>query len=209
MTFPRARAFCVAAASLIFVVGFLFGFISSLHVKPVARSAPRPAGIQPYGDASQSVRAGVLHSLQLFQAGYTARDPGKINMHDLFDPDTEILIVGTDEPNWVNGYSAVVQFVQADWTKWGDLRLNLNNPVISSWQDVAWVMTEGEVQFGATTRTLLFSAVLVRHGDSWLFRKMEFQWDELKPNAHDLLKPGLYMNTFSVVLRKLIGSTSQ
>jgi len=205
MILSRLKAFRGIAIPIVFFGGFATGFFACVNSRSLAKTAPRPFTGQPDGDASPVVRAGVLRSVESFQAGYTARDADKIEMQGLLDADSDTLIVGTDEPNWIRGYSDAVRFVQADWTRWGDLRLNLNNPVISSWQDVAWITTDGDVQFSESTRPVLFSAVLVHKGDKWLFRKMEFHWDERSRSSRELLHADLYLHALSVATRKIIG----
>jgi hypothetical protein len=209
MLVARARAVCVAGAFIIFFGGFAAGFLACVRERLAPKTALRPFEGQLSGDAPESVREGVLHSLQLFQAGYIARDPGKIDffMNDLVDPGTGVLIVGTDESHWIHGYLAAVQFFRNDWVYWGDLRLNIDDPFISSWQDVAWVETEGSVQWGNSKRPLRFSAVLVRQGDRWLFREMDFKSDELEPSRRDLFTPGLYLQLLNTALGTSIGES--
>jgi hypothetical protein len=196
---------CAFAAFITFFGGFATGYFACVNAKRVAKTAPRPISVQPSGDASGIVRKGVLRSLETFQSGYTAPDVSKIDMQDLFDIHGDTLLIGTDEANWVKGYPQAVQFVHDDWSLWGDLRLNLDDPFISSWQDVAWVTTEGEVKFSDTTRPVIFSAVLVRDGDKWLFRKMEFHWDERRSSLREMLQPELYFRTLSIALLKVTG----
>jgi hypothetical protein len=205
MIVTRARVLCAFAAFITFFGGFTAGYFACVHAKRVAKTAPRPIVVQPSGDASETVRKGVLRTLETFQAGYTTPDISKIDMQDLFDIHGDNLIIGTDEATWVKGYPQVVQFVHDDWSLWGDLSLNLRDPFISSWEDVAWVTTEGEVKFRETTRPLIFSAVLVRDGDKWLFRKMEFHWDERRSSLHEMLHPDLYLHTLSIALRRVTG----
>jgi hypothetical protein len=211
MLVTRARALGVAGAFILFFGGFAAGFIACVQERSVAKTAARPLDGQHSGDAPAGVREGILNSLQLFQAGYVARDPSKIDsfMHDLVDPDGGILIVGTDESHWTNGYSAAAQFVRNDWVGWGDLRLNLDDPFVSSWQDVAWVETQGTVQSGNSKRPLRLSAVLVRQSDRWFFREMVFQWDEVKPSRRDLLTSGLYLQLFNSAFGRPIGTYHQ
>ena len=102
MLVTRDRALGVAGACIISFGGFAAGFLACVHERLVPETALRPLAGQPNGDALESVREGVLHSLRPFQAGYIMRDPSKIDsfMHDLVDPDTGVLIVGTDESHW-------------------------------------------------------------------------------------------------------------
>lgn len=201
---------CAAAAILVFPAGFAAGFLVCLHDRPIAKSEPRPISAQPSGDAAPAVRAGVLRALQSFQAGYTEHNPARLDVfaQSLLDRDGEILVRGTDESNLVRGYAAVVEFVRNDWLAWGDLRLNLDGPVIDSFQDVAWVHTEGSVRFNQTERPLHFSAVLVRKGDRWLFREMQFQWDQRDPSLSELLHSDLYLHSIRIAVRKIMGESA-
>lgn len=144
------------------------------------------------------------------QAGYTERNPAKLDgvAQSLLNRDGDILLRGTDESNLAHGYPAAVEFVRNDWRSWGDLRLSLANPVIESFQDVAWVHTQGSVRFDETDRPLHFSAVLVRKGDRWLFREMQFEWDRGEPSPSELLQPELYLHSMRIAVRKVLDTVA-
>jgi hypothetical protein len=50
-----------------------------------------------------------------------------------------------------------------------------------------------------------FSAVLTRYDQGWLFRQVQFQWDERGPSSSDLFHPGAYIKLIKLVLRRITG----
>ena len=71
---------------------------------------------------------------------------------------------------------------------WGDVRVDVENSVIWSSGDVAWVAAVGAVHFRRSERPVRLSVVLTRHGHEWLFRQIAFQWDESDPRPADLAR---------------------
>jgi hypothetical protein len=132
------------------------------------------------GDASGSVRAEVLVSLREFQAGYAERDPERLDafMGRLFPRDQDARIIGTDANEWKTGYDAIARFVRDDWRGWGDVHLAVDDAVISSFGNAAWLATTGRVTWQHSTRSIRFTAVLTHRDGRWLFRQIQFQWDE-------------------------------
>jgi SnoaL-like domain len=203
--FLRIRLRWAIAALLLLAVGFAIGFIACLQDQRTTFDSVRIRSAAIEGDAPSQVRSGVLAALQAFQAGYARRDSTAAEpfAHALFVSDADLLVLGTDESEWVRGYPAVVQFIQNDWQNWGDLRINLGGPIINSVQDVAWLTTAGEVRFGSSARPIRFSAVLIRQGDDWRFRQVQFQWDDREPAPSDLLHPETYLTMLRVALWKI------
>ncbi len=143
------------------------------------------------GDAQEPVRGEVLVPLRAFQAGYTKRDPAMIPafMDELFPKDQDILVLGTDSGEWIEGYQRVGDFIANDWRHWGDVQLEVDNAMISAANDVAWVTTIGTVGTPASTkRAIRFAAVLTRSNDRWLFRHIQFQWDDGPESLSELLR---------------------
>ena len=105
-----------------------------------------------------------------------------------FFPDSsEVLLLGTDSAEWLRGRNSVSRFIQSDWERWGEVRLAVDDAVIWSSGNVAWIATTGTVN-SPSPRPLRFSGVLIRHGESWLFRQVQFQWDESEASVSDLLR---------------------
>lgn len=202
--FPIRLRWAVAAL-LLLAIGFAAGFVACLQDQRTTIDFAHTHSTGISGDAPPEVRTGVLAALNAFQAGYARRDAAAAEpfAHALFVSDADILVLGTDESEWVRGYPAVVQFIRNDWQNWGDLRINLGGPIINASQDVAWLATDGEVHFGRSARPIRFSAVLTRQGDAWRFRQVQFQWDDREPAPSDLLHPGTYFRMLRIAFEKI------
>lgn len=161
-------------------IGFVLGWEGSHRLYISTRTGERIYTIQP-GDASPEVRDEVKRTLQEFQDGYTSHDLKRLSafMERLFPNDEHILICGTNPGELVQGRAAVERFIGGDWACWGSVRLVTDDIVISSFGDVAWLATTGTVTtVREGTRPIRFLAVLQRTGDRWMFRQVQYQWDE-------------------------------
>jgi hypothetical protein len=174
----RVLSFLVAALLALAGIGVYFGF--HLHRKASAQAELRSQYLRDPGNALPAVREGVVEELRGFQDGYIRRDPLTLDafMSRHFENNDDILVLGAGSSEWARGYSGVSNFIRADWADWGDLRFNVENPMVSSYGDVAWVATAGTVRFKLRDRPVRFSAILTRHGDKWLFRQMHFQYED-------------------------------
>jgi SnoaL-like domain len=142
------------------------------------------------GNASDSVRAEVLTSLREFQDGYSKRDPKQLDvfMQRLFPSDQDTRVIGADANEWRTGYDSIARFIKDDWLEWGDVRLAVDNSVISSSDNVAWLATTGKVVWAHSSRPIRFTAVLTRRNGRWIFRQTQFQWDERPLRFSDLMR---------------------
>ena len=203
----RKRVLSALAAVLLIVVGFAFGFVTSLHLKSVASGDRRQRYLLQTGDAPAPVRAQVLVALRAFQEGYIRRDPKELDsfMDRLFPENSDILLLGTDADEWVRGYRPVADFIRTDWLKWGDFRFAVDDSIVWSSGDVAWIASVGAVREQGVDRPLRFSAILTRNGNNWLFRQLHFQWDARDPSPSDLLHASTYLKLVRLVLRHLRG----
>ena len=201
------RILLALAVALLTVGGFAFGFVSCLHLKSVASSDLRHQYLLQTGDAPASVRAEVLAALRAFQEGYIRRDPKQLDsfMHRLFPENDDILLLGTDADEWVRGYRPVGEFIREDWLKWGDFRFAVDDSIVWSAGDVAWIASVGVVHGQGADRPLRFSAILTRHGHNWVFRQVHFQWDDRDPRPSDLLHASTYLKLGRLVLRHIRG----
>ena len=183
----RSRIFYVLVGLVLLTGGFLTGW--HLSRRPIGLSYPVHY-LGHRGDAQDQVRAGVLASLRAFQSGYAKRDPTTIPafMEQLFPKDRDILLLGTDSGEWIEGYQRVGDFIAGDWRGWGDVRLDVNDAMVSADQDVAWATTIGTVGKGSSSRAIRFAAVLTRINDRWLFRHIVFQWDDRPQSLAQLLR---------------------
>ena len=176
---------------------FAGGYVASIHLHSTLPEMVRAQRLQPPGDATPDVRQGVLATLQEFQAGYVARNPGELDqfMARLFDPNVDTLALGTEGATneWARGYAPVKSFIQRDWQYWGDLRLDVEHADVWAMGDIAWVATDGAVHFARSKRPLRFTAILTREGNHWIFRQMQFQWDDSEPSDGDVLHGRTYL----------------
>jgi SnoaL-like domain len=168
------------------------GFLAGWHLsrRPVGFGHPVHYLIQR-GNAQEPLRAEVIASIRAFQSGYTKRDPAMLPtfMEQLFPKDQDILVLGTDSGEWIEGYQRVGDFIAGDWRGWGDVRLDVDNAMVSADNDVAWVTTIGTVGTGSLpTRAIRFAAVLTRSNGRWLFRHIQFQWDDTPETLGELLR---------------------
>jgi hypothetical protein len=203
----RKRVLPALAVALLIVLAFAFGFVTCLHLKSVASGDRRQRYLPQSGDAPASVRAQVLVALRAFQEGYIRRDPKELDafMDRLFPENGDILLLGTDADEWVRGYRPVAGFIRTDWLKWGDFRFAVDDSIVWSSGDVAWIASVGAVREQGVDRPLRFSAILTRNGNNWLFRQLHFQWDVRDPSPSDLLHARTYLKLVRLVLRHLRG----
>jgi hypothetical protein len=177
------------AAAALGLGGLALFFGVLLHGNADAPSDLRAQYLRRPGNAPPAVQAGVLAALRDFQQGYAKRDPKDIDpfMSRLFANDSDVLILGTDRSEWARGYSAASDFIRADWLGWGNLRLAVDDSIVSSYGDVAWIATVGTVHFKGYDRPVRLSAVLTRNGNRWLFRQVQFQWEGRAASPSSLL----------------------
>lgn len=177
--------------AVLFAVGFAGGWSGARHVKIDGALMHASLVANGPGDASSAVRAEVQKVLQQFQDGYTRRDPAELGkfMEEVFPRDKNILLLGTDSEEWVSGDDAIRDFIHEDWTKWGDVRLDVQHPVISASGDAAWLATRGVVIHSVRrSRPLRFTAVLSREAGKWTFRQVQFEWDEQQASLGEMAK---------------------
>jgi hypothetical protein len=196
------RIFSVLTIAVFVLGAFTFGFVSSLHLKSAVSSDLRKPLLQA-GDAPPSVHAGVLAALKDFQEGYVQRDPKELDafMNRLFSKNDDILVLGTNAGEWARGYPAVSEFIRRDWLDWGDFRFAVDDSIVSSSGDVAWMASIGALHKNGWDRPVRFSAILTRHGNRWLFRQIQFQWEHRNPSPADLLHPSMDLKLVKWVLQ--------
>jgi ketosteroid isomerase-like protein len=186
----QAAIFISTALSLAFVS---FGAGWHLSRRTIGSGNPERY-LTREGDAEEGVREEVLAPLRTFQDGYSKRDPSILPafMEQLFPKDRDILVLGTDQGEWIEGYQRVAEFIGNDWRYWGDVRLDVEHAAISTAGDVAWVTTLGTVGTGTSPgRAIRFTAVLTRHNGQWLFRHILFQWDDTPLKLSEQVKQSI------------------
>jgi SnoaL-like domain len=168
------------------------GFVMGWHLsrRPIGLGHPTDY-LDQKGDAQTQVRTAVLVSLRAFASGYVKRDPAVLPafMEQLFPKDQDILVLGTDSGEWIEGYQRVGDFIANDWRYWGDVRLDVDNAMVSADNEVAWLTTLGTVSSGSSPpRVIRFTAVLTLSNGRWMFRQVQFQWDERMETLAELLR---------------------
>ena len=186
----RSRIFYVLIGLTLLTGGFLMGW--HLSRRPLGFRHPMHY-LSHKGDAQDQVRAEVLASLRAFQSGYTKRDPAMIPafMEQLFPKDRDILVLGTESGEWIEGYQGVGALIANDWRGWGDVRLDVEDATVSADKEVAWATTVGTVGNGSSSRAIRFAAVLNRINGRWLFRHIVFQWDDRPESLAELIRSSI------------------
>ena len=189
----RRRALAVAVALLLLCGGFVAGWAASRRLGKTTYADLKSAYLAEPGDAPAEVRTEVLQALRAFQEGYLRRDPQQLAsfMQRLFPQDQHLLVAGTETGEWRLGYDSVERFIRGDWLKWGDVRLEVDNAVICSMGDVAWIITLGTVGSGSSARPIRIMGVLTHSNDRWVFRHIQFQWDVGGVSLSELLQPSV------------------
>jgi SnoaL-like domain len=174
----RVLTFFGAALLGLVGIGVYFSIPSSRKVD--AQAELRAQHLRQPGNAPPAVHAGVVEALRDFQDGYIRRDPKTLDafMERAFGNSDDVLILGTNPSEWARGHKEVSDLIRGDWEKWGDFRFNADDSIVSSQGDVAWIAAAGTVHFKQHDRPVRFSATLTRHGNRWLFRQMQFQYDD-------------------------------
>lgn len=172
----RRQIVAALVAAVLMVGGVALGLKAYLHAKA---SVHTDQYLRTPGDAPEPVQVEVRAALRDFQNGYIQRDPKNLDafMGRLFEKDSDILIIGVNPSEWIRGYAAASDFIRADWVYWGDFRFAIDDAMICSSGDVAWVASVGTVRTKGGDRPVRFTAILTRKGDRWFFRQAHFQWE--------------------------------
>jgi hypothetical protein len=161
-------------------------FILILSLLPLRN--PHPASFEDYdaypyaaGNASEAVRAGIIHQLREFQKGYAERDTAAAGAFaaQLLSRDN-VLILGTMPREIHVGHSAATDLIRADWTSWGDCTFLIDKAHVSAHGDVAWFSTIGYVEFDLSRFLVLplrLTGVAVNEDGHWRFQLIQYQFD--------------------------------
>ena len=191
------------AVTLLLFFGFAAGFLACVSLRVSSHQKALPSELLQPADAPAAVRAGVLDSLRAFQDGYIKRDERDLDsfLSRLFPRDGDVLILGTEggTAEWARGYPSASAFIARDWRGWGDFRFDVERSIVWSAGDVAWVASVGSVRFNTTYRPVRFTAIMTRDGGRWVFRQLQFQWDESAPEANDILQLHTYLRLARLV----------
>jgi len=189
--------FSALAALVLLVAAFAAGFYTCLkfhHTSPPEQAARQ---LEPVGDAPADARAGVVDTLNNLKQAYLSRDPRQLAplMDRDFAADADVLVLGSEgQPwEWVRGNDEVRSFIARDWKEWGTFRFDPAKALIWSSGNVAWMATLGTVEYQHGSRPIRFTAVLEQRRGKWVFRQMQFQWNDSPATASDLLSPETYL----------------
>ncbi|HUB29128.1 MAG TPA: nuclear transport factor 2 family protein [Terracidiphilus sp.] len=201
--FLRNRIYLsLLAALLLCVTGFASGFIACVHAKTFFPTDSGSAALAQPGNAPPEIRGQVLESIRTLQSAYTHRDPAFLSslMAKVMPADGEILILGTQggDEEWARGTTETARFLTADWQSWGDVHFDVDRAVVWASGETAWVATLGDVRWkNETVRPLRFTAVLTHENGRWVFRQMQYQWNDREPVKEDLWR----VHTYELLLR--------
>ena len=171
--------------------GFLTGWLASRHLvlaeEKTVQASPSPS----HGAVPGTVHHEVRQALRGFQDGYTRRDLNQLGafMRQHFPRINDCLVMGTEPGEWIRGHERIEKFIRNDWQNWGDVRLDVDAPLISTVGDVAWLATAGTVSFRGSAHPIRFTTTLVREEGRWLFRQVQFQWDNRGLMLPDFVQP--------------------
>ncbi len=179
-------------------LSFTAGFVACLHAKSSSSPAVRAAQLDPPGDASTAARGEIVARLRAFQQGYEKRDVAELDdfIAQNFSADGDLVLLGTEAEasEWIRGVPAAKRFIENDWRSWGDFRFDADRAIIGATNDTAWVASLGTVDFNHHPRPVRFTAVLSRDQNRWVFRQIQFDWDDRDPRPSDLLHPSTYFH---------------
>jgi hypothetical protein len=184
-TFNQFRVTVLVCTTVI--SGFVTGWLASRHLVVSVDNFVQESPARSRGDAPDIVRRPVIDALRDFQDGYTKRNVNTLHafMRRIIPAGKDCLIMGTEPGEWIRGHERIEDFIRSDWQNWGDVRLDVDAPEISSAGDVAWLATSGTVTSHGSPRSLRFTATVVREDERWVFRQIQFQWEE---NRHASLR---------------------
>jgi hypothetical protein len=183
-SFMTGRALNTPYSSLLafplVAAAFATGWLASRHVVISSAELEQESAVCARGDAPEGVRQSVIETLRDFQDGYVRRDVKTLHafMRRIIPDGKDCLVMGTEPGEWIRGYDRIERFIRNDWLHWGDVRLDVDAPEISGSGDVAWLATPGTVTIHESRHPFRFTATVVRENGRWMFRQMQFQWDE-------------------------------
>jgi len=135
------------------------------------------------GNALDSIRTKIIDQLNMFQDGYTKRDTTLIKsfMQQLF-AEENALILGVMPNEIFIGQKGVKRLLFGDWNKgrWGDCTFLIENTNISSYGDVAWISTIGDVKLDISSYLVLplrLTGIMVKENGFWKFQQLQFQFN--------------------------------
>ena len=86
----------------------------------------------------------IKNVLEKFQHGYKTRDMDQLSsfLEELFVTDSDSMIVGTGQREWIVGGEKIRELVENDWKEWQDLTIDIENAHIHEEGNFAWATTK-------------------------------------------------------------------
>jgi ketosteroid isomerase-like protein len=126
--------------------------------------------------ADAATRAEIIKTLSDYSVAMAAGDLGAVMALQVQDPDLRFIGSGLDE--WRDGVEQVKKQVKRDFTQARRLVLIFTEVHVCAEGGVAWIAapTTVRIELGHKEREYFgrFTAVLVRHGEKWLFAQIHF-----------------------------------
>jgi|GEM_PF-1886162 len=189
----------------VFTAGY-FTCLKTRHITPPAETARM---LQPAGDAPADVHAGVQTTLNTLALAYLRHDSSQIDMlmQAAFAPEADVIVLGAEglPYQWVRGQTEMRAFLERNWQSGELLRFDPSKTLVWSSGNVAWMATLGDVESKGGNRQIRLTAVLEKRNEHWVFRQMQFQWNDGAATADDLIKPETYFS----LLRRALQNTAQ
>ena len=94
-------------------------------------------------NVNKDIQTAIRNTLKRFQDGYSKRALSSLPnfIDELISEESDSLVVGTGDGEWCMGKEEIKELLQIDWEYWGDFILDIDDAIISSYGDVAWVTT--------------------------------------------------------------------
>jgi ketosteroid isomerase-like protein len=99
----------------------------------------------------------IINILEKFQYGYKVRDITQVPsfFNELFTGDSDSMIVGTGQEEWIVGSEKIKELLENDWKEWKDLTIDIKNAHIHEEGNFACVTTKASCTINYTTDQIM------------------------------------------------------
>ncbi len=126
--------------------------------------------------AAQQTVTEIQSVLDKFREGYGNKNIDMLL--SLFDPDPDVLVIGTGEDEKRSGLAEIKIQFERDFCQSEQLTVEFKNVSVSQQDSVCWIAADTHVYFSAQGEdmhvSLRFTAVLTHRGNKWLFVQTHF-----------------------------------
>jgi len=126
--------------------------------------------------AAQQTVTEIQSVLDRFREGYGNKNIDILM--SLFDPDPNVLVIGTGEDEKRSGLEEIKIQFERDFCQSEQLTVEFKNVSVSQQESVCWIAADTHVYFSAQGRAmhvfLRFTGVLTKRGGNWLFVQTHF-----------------------------------